>query len=175
MVALETRTTEGSLMADMTPGNPRGVLRAADVAELWTVERRKRDPDAPAYKATTVLSYLKESTPAADGKPHRYVARPMPAPAGRIGVVPWWRTSQRRELIDWWRNRPGHGHGTGGPRAGSKRRAAETPEPTEAEFHALAADIEQTVAAVHERLAGGELERRRDEIMGRVRDRQAEA
>lgn len=163
-------------MTDLPRRSPPGVLRAADVAELWTIERRKTNPDAPAYKQTTPLVYLRESQKTlVNGRPRRYASVPMPAPAGRMGLTPWWHKEQTEELLQWFRNRPGHGHGRGGPRAGSKRRAAETPEPTEAEFHALADDIEQTVPAVHERLAGGELERRRGEIMGRVRDRQAEA
>jgi hypothetical protein len=125
MLALETPTTEGHSMADMTPKPPPGVLSAADVAELWTIERRKARPDAPAYKPTTVLMYLRESQKTlVDGRPRRYAGNPMPAPAGRFGLMPWWRVNQREELLDWYRSRPGHGHGRGGRWAGRRRRTA---------------------------------------------------
>lgn len=122
MVALERPTTKGTCMADMSTRIPKGVLRAADVADLWTQERRKHIPEAPAYKAATVLSYLKESQPSpAGGKPHRYADNPMPPPAGRFGLMPWWKTSQREELLTWFRQRAGQGHGRGGWPAGRPR------------------------------------------------------
>jgi hypothetical protein len=124
MLALDTPTTEGPrLMADMTTKAPPGTLRAADVAALWTIERRKRDPDAPAYKSATVLLYLRESQQTlVGGKPRRYASHPVPPPAGRFGLMPWWREAQREDLLQWWRDRPGHGHGRGGWPAGRPRR-----------------------------------------------------
>jgi hypothetical protein len=44
-------------------------------------------------------------------------------------------------------------------------------EATEAELMAAADELDRIVAEVHERLTGGELERRREEIMRRVRER----
>jgi hypothetical protein len=151
MLALQCPTTEGPTMADMTPHSPPGVLSAADVAELWTAEARKRHeqkvaereqtnaqrllrklkllPPVPPFqeiKARTVLDYLRESqqTRRAGGTQRRYANHPVPAPAGRFGLMPWWHNSQKTELIDWYRNRPGQGHGTGGWRAGRPRKKA---------------------------------------------------
>jgi hypothetical protein len=170
-------------MTDLPRRSPPGVLRAADVAELWTIERRKTNPDAPAYKQTTPLVYLRESQKTlVNGRPRRYASVPMPAPAGRMGLTPWWHKDQTEALLAWWRNRPGYGHGRGGWPAGRPRpaRPAEragptTTEPDEAELLALADEIDQVVGQVADRLSGGELERRRKTIEDRVRRRQSES
>lgn len=128
MLVLQCPTTEGSAMADMTSKSPPGVLRAEDVADLWTAERRKARPDAPAYKAVTVLTYLRESQQSlkGPGQRRRYASHPMPTPAGRFGLMPWWLNAQREELLDWFRNRPGQSHGRGGWPAGRPRRPRTT-------------------------------------------------
>ncbi len=150
MLALECPTTEGTQMAaDMTRKGPPGVLSAADVADIWTDVARKRHqervrererlnkerrerglaplraiPPFREIKASTVLDYLRESqqTPRASGRARRYADHPMPSPAGRMGLMPWWRNSQSGDLVAWVTKRPGRGHGTGGWPAGRPRR-----------------------------------------------------
>jgi hypothetical protein len=128
MLALESPTTEGPYVADMTPKLPPGVLSAAAVADVLTAERRKKDPEAPAYRANTILDYLRESqqTLRSSGRPRRYAKHPVPSPAGRMGLMPWWRKNQTKEWIDWYHQRPGRGHGRGGWPAGRARRKATT-------------------------------------------------
>lgn len=102
------------------PVGPPGALLVADVARIWTEERRKRKPGAPEVSPRTVLSYLKESRKTS--KFARYKNNPVPAPAGYLAAnnrFVWWKAEQEQALRDWWANRPGHGHGTGGKRAGS--------------------------------------------------------
>lgn len=59
----------------------------------------------------TVSNLLSDSKP---GRPLE--GRPFPAPDGRIGKSPWWRTERRDEIADWMANRPGRGAGGGRPR-----------------------------------------------------------
>lgn len=89
---------------------PAGVIRAADVAALWTEEARKLDPMRRPISKRTVLSYLEESKPGG-----RYGNKPMPA-CKRMGLTPYWEKWQEQALRDWYNDRPGHGHGRGGRR-----------------------------------------------------------
>lgn len=138
-------------MADMTTQSPPGVLSAADVAALWTevarkqhaarVQAREREnterrlrklkprpaiSDFKPLSARTVLVYLRESqdTPLPGGRVRRYAEHPMPAPAGRFGLMPWWNTGQRDDLIRWFTDRPGRDSGRGGWPAGRPRRVS---------------------------------------------------
>jgi hypothetical protein len=112
----------------MATTSPPGVLLLADIARILTEERRKRDgAGAPALKVSTVLANLRDSR-AADG---RYATNPMPMPAGYLGTsrqAPWWPADTEQAHRDWYNSRPGHGHGTGGRRAGSKVRVAQPPK-----------------------------------------------
>jgi len=148
MLAVQTHTTKGPVMADMTSKTPPGALSAADVAELLTEQarliydrrvaerervnaaRRERGrvllPPIPEFrpiKAITVLQSLRDSRPGttASGRERRYAQHPMPEPAGRFGLMPWWHESQKPDLIKWFTGRPGRGHGTGGWPAGRRR------------------------------------------------------
>jgi hypothetical protein len=124
MDALATITTTGGPdMATTDTKSPPGTILLADIARFWTEERRKKTFDAEPIKYTTVLSYLKES------RGGRYADNPMPMPAGYLGTArqaPWWPADAEKELRDWYINRPGHGHGTGGRYAG---RAAKVAKP----------------------------------------------
>ena len=103
-----------------TPKAPPGTLLVADVARIWSEERRRRKPGAPDVSTHTVLAYLKESR----GEAGRYTNKPVPEPAGYLAAnnrFVWWRADQEQALRDWWNDRPGQGHGTGGRRAGSTR------------------------------------------------------
>lgn len=109
-------------MPNTTHGPP-GVLLPRDIARIWTEEAQKNRPGAPPIKIRTVYAYRKESQ--IDGG--RYRKNPMPLPDGCTGARgngPWWRASREQDLRDWWNSRPGHGHGTGGRRAGSTRATA---------------------------------------------------
>lgn len=108
-------------MAETHTKSPPGVLLVADVARIWTEERRRARPDAPDIRYATVLSYMKES------RSGRYTSNPMPLPETHDGgylntsrQAPWWPASAERALRDWFNGRPGHGHGTGGRYAGRK-------------------------------------------------------
>lgn len=100
------------------PTAPPGALLVADVARLLSEERRKTKPDAPDLKPATVLAWVKWSrTPGG-----RYYGNPVPEQAGYLGTsrqVIWWKSEQAKDWITWFNSRPGHGHGTGGRRAGS--------------------------------------------------------
>lgn len=149
MLALQSQTTEGSTtMADMTRTPPPGILGAAEVARIWTQEARKQYgrrvaartrlnaertarglkpmPEIPPFreiKPETVLDYLRNSQPGPPaGQPRRYAKHPLPAPSGRFGRMPWWPAHLEQQLRDWYNNRPGLGHGTGGWPAGRPRR-----------------------------------------------------
>jgi hypothetical protein len=109
--------------------SPPGIILVADIARFWTEERRKKHSDAPEIKTETVLRYLGESRQ--DGG--RYKANPMPLPEDTGGgylntsrQAPWWPDSTEQAHRDWFNNRPGHGHGTGGRYAG---RAAKVAKP----------------------------------------------
>lgn len=104
----------------MTNSTPPGTLLAADVARIFTEERRSKNPDTDEMKADTVLSYLRASQRPLTGKPRRYTSNPMPAPAGRVSRVPWWREDQEAALRAWFNSRAGQGHGRGGRYAGRK-------------------------------------------------------
>lgn len=119
-LALATGTTEGLLMSKrrpragtpapaVEPHAPPGVLRPADIAQIWTDEARKSKPDRNLLRVQTVWSYLKESRVPGG----RYLDNPMPMPDGYTGRAlngPWWHdTPQRRqELRDWWHSRAGN-------------------------------------------------------------------
>lgn len=127
---------------DTEPSHPPGMLLVADVAELWTSERRARrdaqlrrrygtaDPakipaaltEPKQITTATVLTYLRR---------FRNTDTPVPEPRGRLGShrrLPWWSTEQADELREWYRRRPGHGHGRGGWPAGTPR-SGYTPDP----------------------------------------------
>jgi hypothetical protein len=101
------------------PSAPPGTLLVADVARIWSEERRQQRSGAPDIKPGTVLAYLKESR----GVAGRYTNKPMPEPDGYLAGnrrFVWWRAEREQALRDWWNDRPGQGHGTGGARAGSR-------------------------------------------------------
>lgn len=102
-------------------------LTAADVAAIWTEERRRNEGnDAPAIKPATVVTYVKESLPMVGKKPGRYHDHPVPHThrAGqRLLFVPGPGETLdyvRDELRLWYRNRPGRGAGGGRPRGWRK-------------------------------------------------------
>lgn len=89
-----------------------GLLFPKHVAGIWTEERRKQNPDAPAVDVVTVHNYLRFSKPTPPGVkfPNRYADNPMPEPKGRIGEKqPAWLAEQEPELRAWWNNRKGQG------------------------------------------------------------------
>lgn len=98
---------------EVKPAAPPGVLRVADVAKMWGVQ------------PGTVSAYIKESKATVGARPGRYAGNPMPTPSymGASKKGPWWPKSQEKALMDWFNSRPGLGHGTGGRRAGSSRKA----------------------------------------------------
>lgn len=105
----------------MTTDSPPGILRASDVARIFTEERRKGKPDAEDMRPETVLFYLRSSQKTLiGGKPRRYAGNPMPAPRGRMSRIPWWHVDQEEDLRAWFNSRAGQGHGRGGRYAGSK-------------------------------------------------------
>jgi len=126
MSVLATHTTnEGTTMATTETKTPPGILLVDDIARIWTLERRRKYPDADPIRRTTVLAYMKES------RAGRYVDNPMPLPETTGGAylntsrqAPWWPATAENALRDWYNNRPGYGHGTGGRYAGRKTAVA---------------------------------------------------
>lgn len=89
-----------------------GLLFPEHVADIWTEERRKQNPEAPPVKLDTVYNYLRWSkpTPAGAKLKHRYEHNPMPKPlAARGPRQPAWHASQEEELRSWWHSRKGQG------------------------------------------------------------------
>lgn len=114
-------------MVSMPTKSPPGTLLVADVARIWTEERRAKKPDAVSVRTETVLRYLGQSRQ----ENGRYKDKPMPLPeltgGGYMGTsrqTPWWPADQEQALRDWWSSRPGHGHGTGGRYAGAQAKTA---------------------------------------------------
>lgn len=89
------------------------VLTPAEVARLWTEERRRLDgSDAPDVKISTVWSYVKESRPMVGVKPGRFAGYPVPPPhigGQRMSWAPA-RGQTMTDVVDalrsWWRERP---------------------------------------------------------------------
>ncbi|MFI7608494.1 hypothetical protein ACIBTV_25540 [Micromonospora sp. NPDC049366] len=89
-----------------------GLLFPKHVAEIWTEERRKQEPEAPAVDVVTVHNYLRFSKPTPPGVKfrNRYEDNPMPEPEARIGPKqPAWKVEQEGALRDWWHSRKGQG------------------------------------------------------------------
>lgn len=128
MLAMLSLTTEGTVMDRTPPTGPPGALLAADVARLFTGERRKSNPAAGEYKTGTVHTYLiHSSSELMNGRKRRYADNPMPHPRGYLGAgnrFPWWSQDQAAELVEWFHSRAGQGHGRGGWPAGRPRRKA---------------------------------------------------
>lgn len=97
-------------------------LTTADVARIWTEERRRRDGgDAPEVTFNTVKAYVWFSVPAPRGKPpKRFQDNPVPPSVQlddrrRVWVPDPGETlaDLEQELRDWYRNRVGKGTGGG--------------------------------------------------------------
>lgn len=97
-----------------------GLLFPEHIAQLWTEEARKGDPEAPEIQVVTVHNYRRFSLPTKPGvkTKNRYEHNPMPEPLGARGPrQPAWLKSQEQELRDWWHSRAGQGaKGTKKPR-----------------------------------------------------------
>ena len=94
--------------AVMTPSRGQVLLFPEDVAEIWTEERRKTDPDAPAVPVDRVHDFLRWSkpTPAGVKRKHRYADHPMPYPRGIRGKKqPAWHGDQEDDLRAFWHDR----------------------------------------------------------------------
>lgn len=107
-----------------SPPHHPGLLTTQDVADIFSAAAGR------PIKATTVVSYVKESRPMVGSKRGRYANNPLrPAPkrfgAKRFGpsaVMVWPDTEETRaELLAWWHSRPTQGHGTGGRGKGGDR------------------------------------------------------
>lgn len=134
MLALDSRTTEDTVMVDLKRKLPPGVLLAADVARIFSEEalkkHRERESKRNGLNETRLAKGLKPWPVVPDFQPlksetvlaYRRRYPDMPAPAGRIGQVPWWHAEQERPLRDWFNGRAGQDHGRGGWPAGRPRK-----------------------------------------------------
>jgi hypothetical protein len=100
-------------------------LTLADVARIWTEERRARDgQDAPAISVNTVKAYVWYSEPAPRGKPRkRYQDNPVPPSVQldkrrRVWIPGEGQTlaDVEQALRDWYNDPTRPGKGTGGGR-----------------------------------------------------------
>lgn len=129
----------------------RWVLFAADVAAIFTEERRKAEGrDAPPVTADRVHDLTRWSKPTPPGTKHRnrYEDHPIPypreAPYPRMAV---WAGDQEQDLRDWWHDRMDaqrENHWWHEPTDGQRENREQAAQRRLTEWHTDAADVAGT-------------------------------